>query len=304
MREVPQLAAPAGANRSSVTGKDPLAAGTVGAKCCGTFETMRKRDVSLLDKIEHAGLSRGESVADALRAVIALGGRAGSTELRDWADRELRDYAGEAELPEYRRVPAPLRIDAVQGNQFVGGSIITGQRISPRQLPDVVADSITEEVEMRMSIGEIEELTQRDQDSVRLSPPMSADIVDLMNHEMDQPLTAISDLYWSVSRSALIGIVDQVRTTLIGLVAEIRAGLPDDADIPSRALADQAVQVVVHGHRNRVVTTASHAAHGGESSAASGDDVTASAFKRAAWWIVGAATVAAAIFAGWQVFGG
>lgn len=265
---------------------------------------MRKRDIGLLEQIEQAGLSSTAPVADALRACIALGGRAGSTELRDWAHRELNGYVGDVELPEYRRIAAPLRIDAVQGNHFVGGSIITGQRISPRELPDVVADKIGEEVELRQGIGEIEQLGQRsDQEQVRLSPPMGADIVRMMNSEMQEPLAAINELYWAVSRTALVGVVDQVRTTLVALVAEIRAGLPDDDGIPSSALADHAVQVVVHGDKNRVVTTTAHASDSGRSTATTSDDTATSPLKRAAWWLVGLATVAGAVFAGWQVLG-
>lgn len=266
---------------------------------------MRKRDAALLNQIEEAGLSATASVADALRACIALGGRAGSTELREWAQRELNGYFGDADLPEYRRIAAPLRIDAVQGNQIVGGAIIKGQRISPGELPDVVADKISEELELRQSIGEIEKLAHhKNQDEIRLSPPMGADIVRVMNSEMDQPLTAINELYWAVSTTALMGVVDRVRTMLVALVAEIRASLPDNAELPSGALADQAVQVVVHGSKNRVVTTTAQAGDTGGSSATTSDDAATSPLKRAAWWLIGLATVAGAVFAGWQVFGG
>lgn len=101
---------------------------------------------------------------------LALGGRAGSTELRSWAQQELQGYAGDASLPDYRRVPAPLRIDGVQGNQMMGDAIIRGQRISPRDLPDPMADHLDEEVELRQPIGEIEQLADAGSEgSVRLS---------------------------------------------------------------------------------------------------------------------------------------
>jgi hypothetical protein len=236
---------------------------------------------------------------------LALGGRAGSTELRSWAQQELQGYAGDASLPDYRRVPTPLRIDGVQGNQIIGGAIIRGQRISPRDLPDPMADHLDEEVELRQTIGEIEQLADAGSEgSVRLSPPMGADIVRLMNHERADPLAVITELYWDVSRTALRGVVDQVRTALVALVAEIRAGLPDDAQVPSSALADRAVHVVVHGDKNRVVTTAANAGGGATASASALDEDSGSPFKRAAWWIVGVATVAGAAFAGWQVLAG
>ena len=45
-------------------------------------------------------------LAETLRKCIVLGGRAGSTELRDWASKELRGYYGDSALPQYRQVPA------------------------------------------------------------------------------------------------------------------------------------------------------------------------------------------------------
>ena len=61
-----------------------------------------------------------------LNKVIALGGRVDSTELRDWARRELQGYGPDDELPEYRRIVAPLQLD---GATMHGR--ITGQQLSP-----------------------------------------------------------------------------------------------------------------------------------------------------------------------------
>lgn len=60
----------------------------------------------LLGDIENDLLS-DRPIADVLRKVVILGGRAGSAELRDWASQELKGFSGvEAEVPE----ALPIRV--------------------------------------------------------------------------------------------------------------------------------------------------------------------------------------------------
>jgi hypothetical protein len=60
----------------------------------GREYAMRSRDRNLIDQIERDVSQEDVPVAAALRKVILLGGRVGSTELRDWASRELKGYVG------------------------------------------------------------------------------------------------------------------------------------------------------------------------------------------------------------------
>jgi AbiTii-like protein len=261
-----------------------------------------RRHKDLLTKIEESALSSDRSLADALRLCVALGGQVGSSDLRDWASRELRGYDGDAELPDYRRVMAPILANSVHGNQFIGGTIITGERISPGELPDLVSDQIGEEVELHFSVAELDRLGRRD-DSVKLSPPMGADIVRMMNYERQGSLAHINDVYWSVAPSSLEAVVDQIRTRLVELVAEIRAGVDDETELFSAELADQAVSIVIRGDGNRVVTNNTRVAHGDNlSSSGSGEESPSTA------WVVfvamvGLATIAGAIFAGFELLG-
>jgi hypothetical protein len=57
----------------------------------------------------------------------------------------------------------------------------------------------------------------------------------------------VIDVYWHVPDTALLGAVDQVRSRLVALVAELVAEMPDDQAVPSGELADQVVGVVIHG---------------------------------------------------------
>ena len=220
---------------------------------------MARHSENLLDVIQRDALDGDVlRLAGTLRKLVALGGQAGSGELRDWASQELRGYEGSgSNLPAYRKPGAVLQI-----NGFSGPHQITGQQISPRMLPDGVRGHLGEEVPLGQSIGEIEALLDRAREEdgyVKLTVPGSQDVAALMNHENKGPFQHISAVYWSLGAPALSGVLDRVRTTLVEPVAEMKAGMPSDSSTPAGDLADQAVNVVVHGRGARINVTAARA---------------------------------------------
>jgi hypothetical protein len=154
----------------------------------GVNRNVRLRERSLLDEIQREALDSSASLADVLRKVVALGGEAGSAELRGWASRELRGYVGtDDDLPPYRKPGAVIKLNAINFN-----TQITGQQISPRSLPDFVAEKVDEEVPLSMGVGEIEAMLERARVSdgeIKLTLPMSQDIARYMNHEIGDPLS-------------------------------------------------------------------------------------------------------------------
>ncbi len=182
------------------------------------------------------------SLADALRKIVILGGQAGSLELREWASKELRGYQSDDDLPDYRKVGAPLQVNGINARFHY-----TGQTISSSMLPDFAQEAINETLHLTMPIGEIEEMFRRAADKgdvIKLSPARGADLVRYMNSQSG-PFEQLLDLYWSVSPTTLAGVVDQVRTTLAELLAELRLTTPPTAT-PTAEAATQAVSVVVH----------------------------------------------------------
>jgi hypothetical protein len=252
---------------------------------------MRRRDRGLLSQIQQAALDERASVASALLKCLILGGQSGSAELREWATRELKGYAPTDELPDYRKVGAPVLINGVRGNMQ-----IRGQRYPALLLPDVVRkalDNDPETVPLRAGIGELENLARRQgEESVKLSLPGGGDIALMLNYEAQEPFQQIMDVYWAVSPSALRALVDQVRVTLVALVAEMVAALPDDQQIPSQAVADQAVNVAVHGRKPIVTLNVAQAAPDGTASvtvpAASAPDQDTARSAWTGWRRVGA----------------
>lgn len=227
---------------------------TIGTSACDLTDHVRPGSYhhvvarrSLLRTINDEAIDG--DLSRALRLCLQLGGETGSDKLREWASLELNGYKGQDELPDYRTVYAPLQIDG-----FKMGGHVTQQTISAINLPDFARDVISEEVLLVHSapaLIEMEKDARRD-GVVRLSPPGANDLVSLWNHQSDVPYQQIERLYWSVSRSVLQGVVEGIRSTLVALVAEMKAGLvPGDA-LPTAEVADQAVEVAVHGDRNRV----------------------------------------------------
>lgn len=256
---------------------------------------MAKQDAGLLAEIE-ADVLASRSLADALRKCVILGGKAGSVELRDWATHELRGYKDDDEVPDYRTVGAVILADAIVGNGHV-----TGQRIGVSELPDFTHDDIHETFTFRQGVGQIEALIKSAESgehpgAVHLSLPMAAELGRIMDSKSsNHPFQRIMSLYWSVSAAALHGIIDQVRTTLTELVAEMRAGMPAAQDLPSAEVANQAVNVAVHGDRARVVITSAQS-----SATGTGAQAISSTAPTSSWWsrwhkvgtfIVGAAAV-------------
>jgi hypothetical protein len=260
---------------------------------------MAKSDSGLLDDIENEVLSDAP-LATVLRKAIVLGGRAGSPTLRDWATKELRGYQNADDVPEYRRINASIHVDAVADyNQ------ITGQRIGVHQLPEAAREVMTESVRFYQGVGELESVLASAKDNeIRMGPAGSAEIVALINYQSKQKYQQVLDLYWKVHVSSVAGMLDHIRTTVAELVAEMRAGTPDGQELPTRDVADQAVEVAVRGRGNRVTIVQ------GSAGARVGDVVEVAkpegAQPRRGWgWrltrvggaVVGAATIAGAVFA-------
>jgi hypothetical protein len=258
---------------------------------------MRGRERSLLTEIERDALDDNVSLAATLRKCVALGGQARSAELRGWASRELNGYvAADENLPDWRIVGAVLQIDG----QTVNASI-KGQQVSPMSLPDFARDVIKEECPLRMGVAELEAVLSSNDQFVHLGPPGSSDLVSYMNHQNSNRFEHIERLYWSVSTTAIRGVIDRIRTTLVELVAEMRAGMSEDVGVPNAELASQAVNVAVYGRGHRVtVATAQSGGDGSSQPVAPADEAETRSWKRWAkigGFVVGVATVVATLIA-------
>lgn len=201
-----------------------------------------------LRSIQRGALDMKKPVAGLLRGVIALGGRAGSQELMDWACRELSGYGHDDPLPKYRQAFAPLQIDGMTPT-----AQIKRQTLAPVDLPDFAHGYVTNDLDLRMPISQIEHLlgeTPRG-DVARLAPPGSDDLVSFMNRAGSWS-GHIERLYWAVSPVVLAGAIEGVRTTLVSLTAQMEAVTPPAATLPSPEGTAASVALAVYGDRSRI----------------------------------------------------
>jgi hypothetical protein len=222
---------------------------------------MGKRGAGLLEQIEQDVLDESTPTAAVLRKCLLLGGHAGSTELRDWARKELHGYDSVEELPDYRWVPAPVKIDAQLGpRQF-------SQTIHPHDLPaEVQKAGIDERVPFFGPLAELEDLASQDKDFHQMSLPHASTILKIIAAENTNPRQAIDRVYWEVSKPAIRGMVDHVRTTLVELIAELIATVPEADGTPSKEAVDNALTLAITGKRHKVTVISSVASTGGTSS--------------------------------------
>jgi AbiTii len=247
----------------------------------------------LLQEIDEEAPDHRAPIADVLRKAIALGDKAGSAELRDWATHELLGYAHGDELPQYRRIAAPLHMDTRP---------VRGRALSPIELPSFAQDAVTNIVRLRKGIAEIEGLAGECLlgDLVRIEPRGSQELVSYMN---SQPKWSgrIERIYWSVSPAVLLAVVDQVRTTLTILVAEINATMPEGTTTPPAEVATNAVNVAVTGKRNKIKFLARQA--NGPSTTTSPDERPPRWLRIAGVVLLGLVAIAGTIFALMQAQG-
>jgi hypothetical protein len=263
-----------------------------------------RRAGDLLGEIEAAALDPSSDLPAVLRKCITLGSVTGSERLREWAVRELKGYGPDDTLPPYREVSAPLQLDGATYN-----GMVRNQAVPAALLPSEVRDLLTDQVHFPQPIAELADLLSearnRGEGSIRIGVPAGPALVALMNHKLSGSYRLVESVFWCVSLSPIARILDVVRTNLVELVAEMRAGMPAGSGLPSHEATEQAVDIAIHGKRNRVVVVHQvgsdgqvAAATGG--AAAVGTDAE-SPGRRVMWWVVGVAGVVAAVAAVWLV---
>lgn len=230
----------------------------------------------LLGDIENDLLS-DRPLADVLRKVVILGGRAGSPELREWASQELKGFSGvEAEdLPPYRRIMAPLLMDAVTGSSYV-----ERQSLPYSSLPDFVREQMPEELPIRVGVGELEAWVQNDK-PISIGMPGA----DVVGHYFDEnsgnPFQKIHRIYWSIAPMVIVGILDQVKTALAELIGELIAATPNSQETPTPEQAAQAVSVAISGSKGARVTVTTQQSGGSSTVSAPPED------DEPTWWTKG-----------------
>lgn len=201
---------------------------------------------ALLRSIRERAIDENETLAGLLRKCLLLGAETGSSSLRDWARLELNGYSDEATLPEYRRVSGvPMTMDSISGNNWA-----TGQTVTRSQLPLAAREYVSEFVFLTQPVEELERLAQ--EKSLHFKPSGLAAAQTVWNRELGA-FQSIVNLSHTMPGSVFAGILGQIRTKLVDLIADLTMSTPL-TELPRREDVDAAMLQRI-GHVGDVYTT-------------------------------------------------
>lgn len=188
---------------------------------------------TLLRSLRERLLDESEPLAGLLRKCLLLGAETGSVTLRDWARNELNGYDGEEDVPDYRKLSGvPISMDSISGNSWHQGRII-----SRLQLPQDAWQHVPEEVAFRQPVEELERLSTRE--NLMFDSPGLNYAQMIWNEQLDS-FQQVSSLKHVMPGSAVAGMVGQIRTRLVDLVADLTSDTPL-SQLPNKEQVDAAV---------------------------------------------------------------
>lgn len=188
---------------------------------------------TLLTSLRSQLLDESEALAGLLRKCLLLGAETGSSSLRQWARYELNGYDADADLPQYRRLPTPvISVDSISGNTWA-----KNQTFHRLQLPAEAQKVVPEYLPLHQPVEELEKMSASK--SLSFAGPGLAYAQTLWNNELG-PFQQITGMSFKLSGSAISGVLGQVRTQLVDLIADLTADTPL-AELPGKAQVDAAV---------------------------------------------------------------
>lgn len=221
---------------------------SVRATILGTRGTAMTTD-SLLASLRQHMLDENEPLAGLLRKCLLLGAETGSESLRQWARKELNGYGNDDELPGYRKLPTPpLSADTMSGNTWA-----TNMTYSVLQLPPKAREPIGDEFPIHQPVEELERLAT--QKSLSFTNSGLTYAQHLWNQELG-PFQQVVNLRFTVSGAMFAGMLGQIRTQLVDMIADLTASTPL-AELPRKEAVDAAVSTHIGVQYNTTIQSTS-----------------------------------------------
>lgn len=219
---------------------------------------------SLLRSLRETLLDESEPLAGLLRKCLLLGAETGSDELREWARHELVGYSDVDQLPDYRSFDSPpISIDSQSGSAWVQGQVIT--RL---QVPSEAREYIPEEFHFMQPVEELERLAAKD--SLSFTSPGLGVATSIWNRKLPM-FQNIIGMHYVLSGSTVSGVLGQIRTRLMEVVADLTMSTPL-TELPAKSHVDEAVVSRLKSDTyNTTIHTASGAVAVGRGSHAQAD---------------------------------
>jgi hypothetical protein len=188
---------------------------------------------TLLRSLRERMLDESEPLAGLLRKCLLLGAETGSVALRNWARKELNGYGDEDEVPEYRSLSGvPISMNSISGNTWA-----TGQTLSRFQLPREAWEYVPETMSFKQPVEELEQMAG--QKSLSFSSLGLSMAQTIWNRQLG-PYQSINGLSYTMTGSVVAGMLGQIRTQLVDIIADLTADTPM-SELPSKRQVDAAV---------------------------------------------------------------
>ena len=155
-------------------------------------------------------------------------------------------------MPQYRRLSGvPISMNSISGNTWA-----TGQTISRFQLPEEAWEYVPETMSFKQPVEELEQMAG--QKFLSFSSPGLSMAQTIWNRQLG-PFQSINGLSYTMTGSVIAGMVGQIRTQLVDIIADLTADTPM-SELPSKGQVDAAVSE--HIGASAVFNTTIHAASG------------------------------------------
>ena len=207
---------------------------------------------TLLRSLRDRVIDENEPLAGLLRKCLLLGAETRSDSLRQWARFELNGYGDDVEIvPAHRQIPTPpIFLDYVSGYTFA-----TNQMLDRMELPAKAREYVSESLAFRQPVEELERLAT--QKSFGFATTGLAVAKYFMNQETG-PFQQVVGLRFKMQGSVVAGILGQIRTRLVDLIADLSADTPL-TELPGKEQVDAAVGHRIGTQYNTTIHTASGA---------------------------------------------
>lgn len=203
---------------------------------------------TLLSSLRERVLDESEPLAGLLRKCLLLGAETGSESLRQWARYELSGYDDDVDVPSYRMLPAlPIMVDSINGNTWA-----RGQTFNRLQLPVEAREGVPESFPLRQPVEELERLAGKS--SVSFTSTGLAYAQTIWNSKLG-PFQQIVGMSYNLPGAMLAGVLGQIRTQLVDVVADLTAETPL-AELPRKEDVDSAVGQHIGTQYNTTIQTA------------------------------------------------
>lgn len=203
---------------------------------------------TLLRSLRNHMLDEAEPLAGLLRKCLLLAAETGSESLRQWARKELNGYDETDGLPSYRKLPMPpISADTLSGNTWA-----SNMTYSVLQLSAAAREHIRDGFPLYQPIEEMEKIAA--QKSVSFTSPGLTYAQHVWNEELPFGQKVVN-LRFTLSGSMFAGVLGQIRTQLVDLVADLTASTPL-AELPRKELVDAAVGTHIGAQYNTTIQSA------------------------------------------------